>query len=319
MRRAFVLAFVFVGVGAGGTARGQIVLPGGTQETVCLVRLNELAIYHKQRQELVVGAVLDWHAAAHNVDRLAFVIPVPAAPEFVKFEDLSALRDMASYQRHEVEGSRQPPEVAGDYKLNAITPENGRPVSEALNHWLALNGLAAIDVAKLKYYDENGWSFVVERVWGGRHHGIGALRPVHISFGTTGITFPVRMMANSRPFSCKLFLITKNNLDVTPLEDYGFSISEGASRKKLKHLPESVEALVSSAAADRSLFKELRRGHVYVFSATADVHQPTWSGEVRLPGPHASFFGVVQNILAVAAAALAVIIMSRPRKKAPGQ
>jgi len=317
MRRVVLLVFIFIGSMVGGTARGQIVLPGGTPQTVSLVRLNELVIYHKQREELIIQAVLDWPAGEHDASRLAFVIPVPAAPESVKFEDSSVLDDMISYERREPNAPQRPPEAPGDYKLTypAITAEEDEPVSESLNRWLALNGLATIDAAKLKYYDDNGWSFVVERVWGGEHHGIGALKPVRISFGATRITFPVRMMASSRPFSCSLFLITKNNLDVTPLEDYGFSISEGASRKKLKHLPESLESIVSKAAANRSLFKELKRGHIYMFSAAGDVHQPDWSGEVLLPGPHASPFEIVQNVLAVAAAALAVIIMTRPRKK----
>ena len=138
MRRVFLLLFIFIGPMVGGTARGQIVLPGGTPRTVSLVRLNELVIYHKQREELIIQAVLDWPAGAHDASRLAFVIPVPAAPESVKFEDSSVLDDMTSYERRGPSAPQRPPEAPGDYKLTdpAITPEKDEPVSESLNRWM---------------------------------------------------------------------------------------------------------------------------------------------------------------------------------------
>ena len=51
----------------------------------------------------------------------------------------------------------------------------------------------------------------------------------------------------------------------------------------------------------------------------ADVYKPDWPAEVQLPGPHISSIGMIQNILAVAAAATAVIMLSRARKKPSGE
>jgi len=317
MRRKLI-SMLLLTVSAGtGPAWGQIALPAGSDGSVSVVELTELAIYHKQRQELIVRAVLDLPAGPVDVDRLALIIPVPSVPEFIGFEDSSVLRDVKGYYRRGQGDLQEPRRITGDYELTrrAIAADDTNPASQMLNRWLAANGFAPVEAADLKYYDENGWCFVVERVSGGKPLGIGALRPVRISFGGGRITFPVRIMAGPRPFSCTLFLMTKNNLDVTPLEDYGFGIGDGASRKKLKHLPESLAALIGRSGGEYSVFKEFKRGHVYLFSATTDVHRPDWPGEVQLPGPHVSIFGIMQNVLAVAAAALAVIIMSRRRKK----
>lgn len=316
--RTLVLC-VLVAAGGLAPARGQLVLPGEADRGVTLVEVNQLAIYHKQRQELIVQATLDLPAT--GVERLAFVIPVPSAPEYVGFEDSQVLRDLGAHRRHAAGGPWGTREIAGDYGLTkaAISPENDRPVSEALNAWLTLNGLGAIDSARLKYYDEHGWSFVVQRVSGSTHGGRGTLRPVRISFGGKRITFPLRLMAAEQSFSCRLFLMTKNNLDVTPLEDYGFSISGGPSRLKLNQLPESVGSLVGRAGAGYGVFREFKRGPIYLFSAAADVYKPDWPAEVQLPGPHISSIGMIQNILAVAAAATAVIMLSRARKKPSGE
>ena len=321
MQSRILVLCLLVAAGGMAPARGQLVLPDEADRGVALVEVSQLAIYHKQRQELIVQATLDLPANATGVERLAFIIPVPSAPEYVGFEDSSVLRDLGTPHRHAAGGLWNTPEITGDYGLPeaAISPENDRPVSEALNAWLTLNGLGTIDAAKLKYYDEHGWSFVVQRVSGSTHSGRGTLRPVRISFGGRRITFPLRMMANEQPFSCRLFLMTKNNLDVTPLEDYGFSISAGPSRPKLKQLPESVGSLVGRAGAGYGVFKEFKRGRIYLFSAAAHIYKPDWPTEVQLPGPHASPIGIIQNVLALAAAATAVIMLSRARKKPDGE
>ncbi|NQT19722.1 MAG: DUF2330 domain-containing protein [Planctomycetes bacterium] len=317
MRGRTLVLCVLVAAGAAGSARGLIVLPDGTGPRVTLVEVEELVIYHKQRQELIVRATLDLPANAAGVDRLAFIIPIPSVPEYAGFEDSSALSDLGTHHRRAAGGLRRTPEIDADYEPTqaVISPEKNRPVSEALNAWLALNGLGTIDAGKLKYYDERGWSFVVQRVSIGPRGGRCALRPVRISFANRCITFPLRMMAGEQPFSCRLFLMTKNNLDVTPLEDYGFTVVGGPSRPKLKQLPESVGSLVSRVAGGYGVFKEFKRGRIYLFAAAADIYKPNWPAEVELPSPQMSVVGMIQNILAAAAAATAVIMVSRASKK----
>jgi hypothetical protein len=243
------------------------------------------------------------------------VIPVPAVPEIAALEDSPVLLDMRSYKRQPPDDLRKLPEIAGDCSPSIVVPQANVPVSETLNDWLTLNGLQRITAGKLKFYDDNGWSFVVQRVSGIEHRNAAALRPVRISFGAGHITFPLRLMTDAGPFFCRLFLVTKRSLDVTPLEEYGFTVNDDLSRTTLKQLPDSAELLVSRSGSSFSVFKELRHGHIHLFSAAGEFRQPLWRSEVQLAGPDVSLSSVVPNVLAVAAAVIAVILMNGPRRK----
>jgi hypothetical protein len=126
-------------------------------------------------------------------------------------------------------------------------------------------------------------------------------------------------MAGFQPFSCSIFLLTHNTLDLALLEHYGFSVNDSFNRVKLKQLPQSVETLVDRAAARYSVFRELKRGHIHFYSAVGEPRDPEWSSEVQIPAPHISIFGIVQNVLAVTAAVVAVIMINRPKKKSANE
>jgi len=311
-------------VAAASGAAGQIVLPAGTDGNVTLAHVDELVVYHKQREELIVQCAVEAADDAPDFSRLALVMPVPAAAVgSVAFEDSAVISEMRSYFRRGLDEST-PPEIAGGYELNVIAGGKDQLPSDALNDWLNLNGLNTIDRARLDYYDENGWSFVVERVHRTSFRGIASLKPIRISFESVQVTFPVRLMLQGRPLTASFFLITKDLFDASQLEDYGFSVRfepSDSARLKLKLLPEPVEALVGKLGRSSTVFKDLRSGHIHACAASAsfdalDTNRPEWRGELQLAGPHISGYRVTTTILALAASIAAVVLISRPRKKA---
>jgi len=317
---AFVIAAAALGAGA---AYGQLVLPSGSQGSVSLARIDEIVVYHKQWEELIVRATIAEPVDMPTIERLAFVVPVPGIPDLAELQSSDVFTELKAFEQRHPDGADKVPEIAGDYVLSTVAREQGKPICETLNRWLELNGLNTIEESKLKWYDENGWSFVVQRISRTSHHGAGALKPVRISFEESYVTFPLKHAVQDQPVSATLFLITKDNLDTSLLEDYGFTLRLGAdvpNRVNFKSLPQSVETMVTKFGNHRGVFKELRRGHVYLYSALADftpgdASRQQWEADVQIAGPRMSVAGLTQNALAIAAAVLTIVLMSLPKKK----
>ena len=306
-------------------ASAQVVLPAGSEARVAVSRIDELVVYHKQREELVVRASLTAPEGADSVERLAFVIPVPAAPDLVEMVDSRVFTDIRNFELRHSDSGPALPEIAGEYVWTVISREQGKPIHDTLNSWLELNGLNTLPDESLRYCDDNSWSFVILRVSRCGHRCAGTLRPLRISFESENVAFPLKSVKQEHPVSVCLFLITKDSLDPAPLEDFGFALGSGAdlpNRMTLKRLPRSVESMLVRFGNHGGVFKELRRGPIYLYTAkaeftAADSHAPQWKTEVQLPGPRTSLLGMLVNALAVAAAVLAVMLLSRPRKKLP--
>ena len=321
--RSITLVAAMLIIAAGHFAAGQVVLPSGSTTKVLVSRIEEVVVYHKQWEELVVRAALSEPEGAATVDRLAFIIPVPGDPDLVEMDDPAVFADMHGFDLRRSNAIPPLPEIAGDYVLSLIKREPGKPISETLNAWLELNGLNTLDESSLACYEQNGWSFVVLRVSRCSHRCAGLLRPVRISFEGQAITFPLKHVRQEQPVSASLFLITKDSVDVTPLEDFGFTLGSGGevpNRVKIKRLPHSVESMIRKLGNHRGVFRELTRGRIYFYSARAvlgagDADAPAWQTDVQLPEPRMSAYGIAQNALAVAAAVLMVVLLSRPRKK----
>jgi len=321
--RFFAIAAAMLIVAAGHFAAGQVVLPSGSTAKVLVSSIEEVVVYHKQWEELVVRAALSVPEDSATVDRLAFIIPVPGDPDLVEMDDPAVFADMHSFDLRRSDTAPALPEIAGDYVLSTIKREPGKPISDTLNAWLELNGLNTLDEKSLAWYEENGWSFVVLRVSRCGHRCAGVLRPVRISFEGYAITFPLKHVRREQSVCAALFLITKEGVDITPLEDFGFTLGSGGEvphRVKIKRLPRSVESMIRKFGNHRGVFRELTRGRVYFHSARAqfgasDADTPVWQTDVQLPEPRMSAYGIAKNALAVAAAVLMVVLLSRPRKR----
>jgi len=319
MNNKLVLLGILFVVAVSSNARPCMVMPSESLHKATLTEVDEFVIFHKQREELLVQARVKLPEKPGAVDRIGFIIPVPGTPDSAVLEGPSLLRDIRTFMRQSAYGLPAPPEVVGEEQPSIISSRDGEPVSEALNRWLARNGLQTVRLERLRPYDEEEWSFVIQRAYTSGYSGDVLLRPVRISFGTTEIVFPLRLMTGEGPLACRLFLMTHDNLNTEPLEEFGFAMGKKAAPVRLVQLPESIELLVGRAAGRFSVFKELRRGNIYLFSAAAQVHGARWNCEVTLAKPHVPLLSAVQNILAVAAAVAAVLLMNRPKKKADGE
>lgn len=299
-------------------ASAQIVLPSGSQAKVAVSRIEQIVAYHKQREELVVRAALTAPEGAASVERLAFIIPVPAAPDLVEMEDSRVFSAMRTFELRRADDGAVLPEIAGDYVWTVVSPKQGKPIHDTLNNELNDYGLNTLPNESLKYYDDNAWSFVVLRVSRCAHRNAGTLRPVRIAFESERITFPLKTVRQDSPVSAYLFLITKESLDLSPLEDFGFTLGS-PNRVTHKQLPERVDMMLQAFGNHSGIFKELRHGRIFLYSAraefSADSRMPEWTTEVQVPGPRTSPLGMFLNVLAAAAAVLAVLLLSRPRKK----
>ena len=321
--RAIVAAAAALAIAAGHPAAGEVVLPSGSTAKVPVSRIDEVVVYHKQWEELVVRAVLADPEGASCVERLALIIPVPVDPDLVELEDPAVFTDVKAFDLRRPDGYPPLSEIPGDYDLSPIKREPGKPIFETLNAWLELNGLNTVTDGSLDYYERNDWSFVVLRVSRCNHRSAGMLKPVRICFEGQAISFPLKHVREGRPITASVFLITKNSVDISPLEDFGFTLGSGGdvpNRVKIKRLPHSVESMIRKFGNHRSVFRELTRGRIYFYSAKADfgagdADPPAWKTDVELPEPRMSPYGIAQNVLAVSAAVLMVVLLSRPRRK----
>ena len=316
--KLILLALPILLLAAAGNACAAVVTPGESLQQAVLAEVDQFCVFHKQREELVVQATVKLPDQAGSIDRIAFVIPVPGTPDSAVLESAPVLRDIRAFTRRSSFGLPAPPEVVGEEQPSVISAGSKGPLSDALNRWLALNGLQTIRLERLRPYDDGEWSFVVQRAYTSGYSGNVLLRPVRISFNTRNIVFPLRLMQNDEKLVCRLAVMTKGSLNTEPLEEHGFALGESAGPVRLAQLPESVEMLVNRAGSRFSVFKEMRRGNVYLFSAAAEVHDAAWDSEITIAEPRIPLLSTMQNILAVGAAVAVVLLMNRAKKKTNG-
>jgi len=300
------------------SANARIALPAGSTAEISIVNVDQAAVFHKQRQELVVQLTVSFTQNSETLDRFAVIIPVPSQPTSVTLEESGLMGELKAFDRRTFVRREQHAVILGDCMHEAIVRKpSDPPPSQLLNEWLASHGFSTVDPEDFQYYDENNWHFVVLRIYPKSKSETAVLKPLRISFATKRIVFPIRRFIEDGP-DASLFLITKNNLDITPLEELGFDLQMYGGRTqrlRLKSLPESAELLVEELGDSHEVFKEFRRGHIHFFSATASGPLDVPDEIITLPGPYYTPIGVMQNVLACLAAVAIVILMNRQRSK----
>ena len=143
--------------------------------------------------------------------RIAWVIPLPAAPDHYAVEDVEIFREMFQAWQE-----RQPP-LKNDSKglprngieiLEAVSVgeseiqpirATGEEGAKALGEWLAENGFGEIPAANMAWYVERSWVWLAVEVSAARGEESlvrnGSLRPLRVSFATADIVYPVLFSA----------------------------------------------------------------------------------------------------------------------------
>jgi hypothetical protein len=99
----------------------------------------------------------------------------------------------------------------GEYDITALKGRGPQAATE-VNAWLARNNYLGIPVADMEFYTAKGWTFLAVKVTGGKAQRLaaeGALRPLHISFASERVVYPLKLAPRPGAFSLRAYLFTE--------------------------------------------------------------------------------------------------------------
>lgn len=225
-----------------------------------------IVFWHQGREELVIkndfrivpgpGGELPTH--------LAWVVPVPSAPDHYSVEDVEIFRVLFQAFEERIArdtrgGSKGLPNggierleavSVGEYDVQPIRA-TGEEGARALSEWLAANGFGEIPEALSAWYVERGWVWLAIKVSAARGQESitrnGSLRPLRVSFATPDIVYPVLFSGASGAFDVSLYLVTEERIAALgDVSAFGFEIEAAAEMD----LPDEVEAIQRRAQGE---------------------------------------------------------------------
>jgi hypothetical protein len=165
----------------------------------------------------------------------AWVIPVPTAPDKYRVAD-AKLFELAD----QLAGKFQKPEPkqkflggigafggggggfvvggvevvqqtrVGEYDITALKGHGPKAATE-VNSWLASHNYLGIPVADMEFYTAKGWTFLAVKVAVGKAER-GDLRPLHLSFASPRLVYPLKLAPPVGSYTLRAFLFTEGGI-----------------------------------------------------------------------------------------------------------
>lgn len=203
--------------------------------------------YHDGREDLIVG--IDYRikpkTGADNVqmpDRFAWVITVPNEPDRYKLADkelfgqvdhwayskVTPPRPVNRDAKKSVDSLAVPEEAPSNSielgKREVIGPYDIQPVRgvgpdalTGLNDWLKDNGFPTEDPEHMKYFVEEGFTFLAIKISKPKDEkavgAAGTLPPLHLSFETEAPYYPLRFSSRQGVFGVNLYVLSTEPVD----------------------------------------------------------------------------------------------------------
>lgn len=106
--------------------------------------------------------------------------------------------------------------TVGPYTIQPIKAI-GMAALKGLNQWLDKNGFPQEDEAHMKYFVENGFTFLCIKVTPAKSEsavpGGGPLKPLHLSFKSKEPYYPLRFSSRQGIFGINVWMLTKDQID----------------------------------------------------------------------------------------------------------
>lgn len=249
----FIIASLSIAC-AGATALSCCMVPETYAGTIGQAAQEAVLVWADGREELVLRIDYEITGAESMPEQFAWVVTVPNEPDAYAVADQALFEDMFNFaQRYLVEPIRNrsrgidaPAEPAGGVELGQrvqVGPYDIQPVRgvgakalEGLNAWLGANGFPAEDPAHMRYFVDEGFTFLCvkvnppegeDRVGNG-----GMLPPLHLSFASERPYYPLRFSSRQGVFDVNLYTLTRGPLDYDGLRSVLGRLHHAPSRLK---------------------------------------------------------------------------------------
>lgn len=249
---SLALAAVLLALGVDPTSDACLHAPDGFDGRFAQTAQQALILHRGGRQQLVLSTdvKLEPGAASKLPTQLAWVIPVPAAPDAYAVESGELFAQLeerwektwSKYATRELEpltfdgGDDEdaeaedplallPKVTVGRYEIQPLKA-TGEAGARALNAWLTAKGFAAVPAPNMRYYVQREWVWlaVVANLDGGKRPSAAQLKPLRISFASEQIVYPLLFSTHQGTFDVALWVVVEGRLTELDwqLSQYGF-------------------------------------------------------------------------------------------------
>lgn len=221
----------------------------------------------------------------------AWLLPLPALPDsyaeaetalFDALHEFTAIEERIPRQPREEAGPRisgaeeTGPELEflptleiGSYAIQPVKAK-GEAGQAELKGWLKDSGFGEVDERVLRFYIQRGWYWLAIKL--SADEGLpagGSVKPLAVSFKTQRPVYPLKINDKAGEFDLELWLITRDEVDVSRLATFGMQTPEQfdeqfSQRNRVTayaKLPESVRAQADTIEE----FKAMREGDVFCY------------------------------------------------------
>ena len=213
--------------------------------------MHEAVMFHADgREELVLG--IKYNLRPDKGEKLpetfAWVITVPNEPDHYTLAERSIFKKTFAWADPLVNVS--PPTNSFDSKRKARTSDGillsdevkigpytiqpGMHAIKGLNKWLDDNGFPQEDVAHMKYFIENNFTFLCVKVNPAATKksvpGAGAIKPLHLSFASEQPYFPLKFSSRQGVFGVNVWMFTKDKIDSKKCDPIFAQLAVGKSQ-----------------------------------------------------------------------------------------
>jgi hypothetical protein len=228
-------------------ALGILAMPGRPAEPCCMVprsfggsigqSLQQAILFFDQgREDLILRIHYTITGAKAMPDRFAWVVTVPHEPDAYAVADPGIFDEVDLWARRLLE----PPPLREGVAVKAAAPgappllefgravkvgpydiqpvrARGREALGALNAWLEKNGFPTEDPGHMAYFVDRGFTFLCMRVSPSEGEksvaASGTLAPLHLSFKTEKMYYPLRFSSRQGVFDVQLAVFTRDYFD----------------------------------------------------------------------------------------------------------
>ena len=227
---------------------GCMMLPSGYEGRISQKVQEAVIIHDNNKEELILG--INYNIKGKDMPKeFAWIITLPNEPDKYSLADKKIFKDMSklsekilkpktktrlfsdSVSKSITEGVELGKRVKiGKYDIQPVRGV-GKNALEGLNKWLKSNGFPTEDEKHMKYLIKNGFTFLCVKIIPEANAkdvpSGGLLSPLHLSFKTKNIYYPLLFSSRQGVFDVNLHILTRDQFSYTANVDTLFKMNWG--------------------------------------------------------------------------------------------
>lgn len=255
---------------------------------------QEAVIFHADgREELIlkISYKIDGNGLPEH---FAWVITVPNEPDHYEIADAALFEEVFSWadqlttvpSRGDSKGPKEDSQGLDFGKLVKVGPYEIQPVRalglealKGLNDWLTKNGFPAEDVDHMKYFVENKFTFLAIKISppDGKKNveASGGIPPLHLSFKSESIYYPLRFSSRQGVFDVNLYVLTRKPFDYDKSSDSLKRINFVNAADTLDNVDAKIAGFPKTLKAvyDKTAFKDTKGDWILNVLRTHEVNK----------------------------------------------